>query len=336
MWVFINNRLVVDLGGIHQPETSKVDLDTLKGLIPGTLYPIDVYYSERHSTASSVIMSWIVADKPIHRLFLMAAPRPPDTISAGDSVTIHATLVDETGKIHPEFDSLIQWSLFSSPAGTTSLLWTTLGGTNTFYAKQARTTCIIVASYYVTPINISRVFDTVYVKPGPAYRFFIEPYTAAISPVPRPVDSIVLGDLPSEKEIYAVLRDKFGNFAGFDSSVTWEELGDSGIVKLTVTAHPWVCLVEKVRQGTTYVVCKSGGVTAGTVKVMVRPGTHVVSLGEFPAIQKPKMTKEYFNLRGQKLPVYGIRHTDGIVLERIIQPNGKANIRKIIPEIKSR
>jgi hypothetical protein len=46
--------------------------------------------------------------------------------------------------------------------------------------------------------------------------------------------------------------------------------------------------------------------------------------------------KEYYNLRGQKLPLYGIKRTGGIVLERMIGPDGKANIRKVIPEMKSR
>lgn len=333
MWVYINNRLVVDLGGIHQPETSKVVLGTLEGLIPGTLYPIDIYYSERHSPASSVIMSWIAADKPVHRLFLMAAPRSPDTISAGDSVNIHATLVDETGKIHPEFDSLIQWSLFSSPAGTTNRLRTTLGGLNTFYAKQAYTTCIIAASYYVTPTIILRVFDTVYVKPGPVRQFFIEPYTTAISPVPRPVDSIVLGDLPSEMEIYAVLRDAYGNFAGFDTSVTWKS-SDTGIVKATASAldKPYVCLVEKVRSGSTYVECNGGGLVLGTVKVIVNLGTKTASPGARSVVQKSAKAIEYFNLRGQKLLLYGIHHADGIVLERVIGHAGKVSIvKKCIP-----
>ena len=53
-------------------------------------------------------------------------------------------------------------------------------------------------------------------------------------------------------------------------------------------------------------------------------------------VSRKKEMAEYYNLRGQKLPLRGIRHADGIVLERIIQPDGKANFRKIIPEIKSR
>lgn len=37
---------------------------------------------------------------------------------------------------------------------------------------------------------------------------------------------------------------------------------------------------------------------------------------------------EFFNLRGQKLPLYGIKHTDGILIERVIEPTGKISVRK--------
>jgi hypothetical protein len=43
-----------------------------------------------------------------------------------------------------------------------------------------------------------------------------------------------------------------------------------------------------------------------------------------------KAIHEYYNLRGQKLPLYGLRHADGIVLERVIEPTGKARVQKRI------
>jgi hypothetical protein len=37
--------------------------------------------------------------------------------------------------------------------------------------------------------------------------------------------------------------------------------------------------------------------------------------------------KEFFNLRGQRLPHGGIKHANGVVLERIIGPTGKASVK---------
>lgn len=55
VWVFINNRLVVDLGGQHSEVVGSVDLDTL-GLIEGKEYPFHIFYVERHTSSSNFMM----------------------------------------------------------------------------------------------------------------------------------------------------------------------------------------------------------------------------------------------------------------------------------------
>jgi len=48
LFVFINDLLVIDLGGVHEAETASVNLDTL-GLTPGQAYAFDLFYAERHT-----------------------------------------------------------------------------------------------------------------------------------------------------------------------------------------------------------------------------------------------------------------------------------------------
>lgn len=55
VWVFINNHLVVDLGGVHTQILGAVDLDTL-GLIEGENYPFHIFYAERHTSQSNFMM----------------------------------------------------------------------------------------------------------------------------------------------------------------------------------------------------------------------------------------------------------------------------------------
>jgi len=60
IWVFINNQLVIDLGGIHQPVPGFVDLDSIKTpevLEEGKIYPIDIFFCERMATQSNVRVS---------------------------------------------------------------------------------------------------------------------------------------------------------------------------------------------------------------------------------------------------------------------------------------
>jgi fibro-slime domain-containing protein len=56
VWIFINGKLAVDLGGLHQRVTGMVSLDDAAaslGLTIGTVYPLDLFHAERHSWASN-------------------------------------------------------------------------------------------------------------------------------------------------------------------------------------------------------------------------------------------------------------------------------------------
>lgn len=52
LWVFINDQLVIDLGGVHGALSESVDLDTL-GLTLGQDYSFDLFFAERHTTQSN-------------------------------------------------------------------------------------------------------------------------------------------------------------------------------------------------------------------------------------------------------------------------------------------
>lgn len=67
LWVFINDRLAVDLGGTHSAsDVVTIDLDGLAawlGLEVGGTYPIVFFFAERHTTSSALVF-----DVPEHML----------------------------------------------------------------------------------------------------------------------------------------------------------------------------------------------------------------------------------------------------------------------------
>jgi fibro-slime domain-containing protein len=51
VWVFINGKIAVDIGGVHASSSASVLLDSL-GLTKGTEYPLDIFHAERHPVNS--------------------------------------------------------------------------------------------------------------------------------------------------------------------------------------------------------------------------------------------------------------------------------------------
>ncbi|RMH00140.1 MAG: fibro-slime domain-containing protein [Deltaproteobacteria bacterium] len=56
LFLFLNGKLAIDLGGVHGPLEATVDLDAQAaalGLSPGGTYDFDLFFAERHTTQSS-------------------------------------------------------------------------------------------------------------------------------------------------------------------------------------------------------------------------------------------------------------------------------------------
>ena len=53
VWVFVNKKLAVDLGGIHTPVEGSVTIDSKYGISAGNIYQIAVFQAERQTTGSS-------------------------------------------------------------------------------------------------------------------------------------------------------------------------------------------------------------------------------------------------------------------------------------------
>jgi fibro-slime domain-containing protein len=56
LWVFINNKLALDLGSMHNPAEGVIDFDAQAadlGIAPNNVYRMDVFHAERHTQVSS-------------------------------------------------------------------------------------------------------------------------------------------------------------------------------------------------------------------------------------------------------------------------------------------
>lgn len=67
VWVYINKKLAIDLGGVHGPSSSSVNLDTQAatlGITAGQTYQLDIFQAERHTTGSNFAFTTNIALAP--------------------------------------------------------------------------------------------------------------------------------------------------------------------------------------------------------------------------------------------------------------------------------
>lgn len=56
MWIFVNGKLALDLGGLHSPLLATIDFDAQAealGIEPGEVYHMDIFHAERHTDDSN-------------------------------------------------------------------------------------------------------------------------------------------------------------------------------------------------------------------------------------------------------------------------------------------
>ena len=86
VWGFFNNKLLIDLGGIHPAETQTVTGAQLmaNGFKPGIQYPLDIFHAERRTTASTFSIQTHFDINARHTLHTLGWITDPDQIIATD------------------------------------------------------------------------------------------------------------------------------------------------------------------------------------------------------------------------------------------------------------
>lgn len=235
VWAFINDKLVMDLGGLHTYMDGYIDLDTIPGLVVGQQYNFDLFYAERHSVESHIhITSNVISASPKD---LQIDVFPNDTMNAGDTVTLVGTIVDDQGEIMPILGDSISWTQVQSNIREGDHILIAQNDTTKFTGTVAYRTVGIIGTYHFGTVSL---VDTawIYIQPDDPSQVDISVQNAtaltqdqvtaqidSFNVTPQQTITLTLGQ--NSAYAYAVLRDRFGNFCSTAGSAVWTSQNSS-------------------------------------------------------------------------------------------------------------
>jgi hypothetical protein len=205
------------------------------GLIEGSTATIDIFYCERQSTGSDIEVTSNIISAPPTSISMTVNP-DTDVVPAGTNIVYTAHVKKSDGSECTVCNQNVTWYLYTDPLNPTSQSYLTppsgsKGQIDTFHAVTAYTRYIISAVFDSTPpgVGVDKIhltwFDTVTVVPGPATHLNIEQ-----SPVQAahlwgdnyfPQHSLTIPGTVQTENVYAVLRDAYGNWVGHATVAQW-------------------------------------------------------------------------------------------------------------------
>jgi fibro-slime domain-containing protein len=264
VFVFLNRKLQIDLGGIHEAQQKSFAVDNITGLANGKTYDLDVFYAERHSAESHIRITTNIIFSPSNLRLYGKRGMPDtdnnkplsnsDTVTAGNSFVIYGNIFDSLGVWKPEYNKYITWKT-SDLNGNPGL--STTSGDSTVFTGKVPNTSVTVTALFVNPETgtESERSLTLYIKhPNPPKPFVIKFYNSDKDPSTIfPITSFS-AQTGYTSTIYAHV---------FDSNDVWLQKYDSLLV-WSVSLNPDGVVLTPVKGGLTRVTPS----TTGTRKLL--------------------------------------------------------------------
>lgn len=232
VWAFVDNRLQMDLGGIHGAQTGSFNVDNIPGLTDGQDYKFDFFFAERHTTESHIrITTNIISAKPT-KITLSTDKTGP--FCAGDPVKLFSTVIDEKGVSRPDISNNTTWRFIDSSGNASSSLSPRKGNTVTFIPTEAWGDSVKIEGTVEDRGVILHDTLAMYITACHPDHLVIEgsPEPSGIVTLrnDNPLAVLPISSSQVSNSAYAVIRDIYGNFVEASQLTAWSITQGAGTI----------------------------------------------------------------------------------------------------------
>ena len=287
VWIFVNNNLAIDLGGLHERASATLLLDrdrTKLGLTDGQIYSMDIFYCERDPIASNLFIKTSMdlhnSDELYYKEKVLGSGKIQYDI--WQRLQIEGPDCGFTPLLNAETLATVKFILDGPGViGKELKPGTTYYGGIIVDANKSRVTLdslkidgLTPGEYrvtYVSTLNDERKgYLTFIVPPFPPDHLDIVPDSAVFDLLlDQKEDSLFLDIDKDEIQVYAVIRDKNGFFLDYAANKNWKSRDTSVITIAQLTTDSLRYLVTKKSTGETWLVVSDpkGNLKADSIKI---------------------------------------------------------------------
>ena len=314
VWIFVNNILAIDLGGLHERATGSLNLDKSKDvlkLVNGQVYNMDIFYAERNPVGSNLFIKTSMDLRNSGELYYKDKALGPGKTQYDIWQQVESEAVDCGLTRLSDGEELSNVNFYiEGPQFTSEQMLKPgkhYGGIIVDENKyrvtidSASLTDLIPGDYKITFISTTNSDRTGYllftVYPIPDHLDLIPDSVTLDTKKDMSFDSLIMGTDKDSISLYAVIRDIYGTFMENATALTWKSSNEEVLTITPSKTDKSKAMITKVDGGTAWVIVSQEGLKPDSIFI------HAEAKPTWPLISSAVMYDSHGDLRPDLLNI---------------------------------